>query len=417
MEILSIGEKIKRARIYKNCTLKELCGEKISISKMSCIENDKIKPEKWIIEFIAKKLDMDEAYLNEGVSEQILNNMTALREKNSNYEEDMLYNIEYANEYMCFDLAFELTHRLFNYYVKNEEVEKIQELIYRYYDICDKSGDDNNQVLYYKDMANYFFISEEYGQAITYYYNLSILLEKQDNFQEELFTYIKFREVACQIALKNYKEAKQISSKFEKNVKKISDDIEKAEMYNMLAIIALESGTDKFKAYEKLVYEHYGNDYDGKANSMYNYSVVMFELGMYEDAVRYIKDGLDIHSQKDKGKYVNYMLLCLGELVKNDILDFAQQVCDEALNDAINLDNVKLIEKAYFYKAIILQKKDNVISAEMYMNLSIDALSKFGTRQQKYERYMEMGKMYHSFGQLNDSLRCFTIALSLEKKM
>ena len=39
MEILSTGEKIKRARIYKGITLKELCGEEISISKMSCIEN------------------------------------------------------------------------------------------------------------------------------------------------------------------------------------------------------------------------------------------------------------------------------------------------------------------------------------------------------------------------------------------
>jgi len=45
MEILSTGEKIKRARIYKRITLKELCGEEISISKMSCIENGKIKAD------------------------------------------------------------------------------------------------------------------------------------------------------------------------------------------------------------------------------------------------------------------------------------------------------------------------------------------------------------------------------------
>jgi transcriptional regulator with XRE-family HTH domain len=32
MEILSIGEKIKRARIYRNMTLKEVCGENISPS-------------------------------------------------------------------------------------------------------------------------------------------------------------------------------------------------------------------------------------------------------------------------------------------------------------------------------------------------------------------------------------------------
>ena len=46
MEILSTGEKIKRSRIYKGVTLKELCANEISISKMSCIENGKVKADK-----------------------------------------------------------------------------------------------------------------------------------------------------------------------------------------------------------------------------------------------------------------------------------------------------------------------------------------------------------------------------------
>ena len=45
MEILSTGEKIKRARVYQGITLKELCSDEISISKMSCIENGKIKAD------------------------------------------------------------------------------------------------------------------------------------------------------------------------------------------------------------------------------------------------------------------------------------------------------------------------------------------------------------------------------------
>lgn len=417
MEILSIGEKIKRARIYKNCTLKELCEDKISISKMSCIENDKIKPEQWIIEFISKKLDIDEIYLNEGVREQIYNNMTALNNNNDNYEEDMLYNLEYALEYQCFDLAFELMHRLFNYYLKNENIDKIQGIIYKYYDICDKSGEEHNQILYYKDMASYFFVNKEYGQAITYYYNLSNVLQKQASYDKEFFIYIKFREVACHLALKNYNEAYQIASQYEKNINIISKDADKAEMYNMLAIIALLNQSDKFKGYERLVYEYYGTDDNGKAIAMYNYASVMFVLNLGKEAIKYIEDGLEVHNKEDKHKYVKYMLLCICELMRNNNLDIAQQVCDKALNDAINLNDIKLIERAYFCKAVILQKKGDALSAEVYMNLSMDALSKFGNRQQRYERYMEMGKMYHSLGQLSDSIRCFTIALSLEKKM
>ncbi|MGL5765476.1 MAG: helix-turn-helix domain-containing protein, partial [Sarcina sp.] len=63
MNFLSTGEKIKRARIYKGITLKELCQNDISISKMSCIENDKIKADAWILEMVAKRLDLDLNYL------------------------------------------------------------------------------------------------------------------------------------------------------------------------------------------------------------------------------------------------------------------------------------------------------------------------------------------------------------------
>ena len=63
MEILSTGEKIKRARVYNGITLKELCGDKISISKMSCIENGKVKPDEDILRYIADIIKLDYDYL------------------------------------------------------------------------------------------------------------------------------------------------------------------------------------------------------------------------------------------------------------------------------------------------------------------------------------------------------------------
>ena len=63
MDFLSTGEKIKRARIYKGLTLKQLCEDDISISRMSCIENGKVKADKWVLELVAKRLDLDLEYL------------------------------------------------------------------------------------------------------------------------------------------------------------------------------------------------------------------------------------------------------------------------------------------------------------------------------------------------------------------
>ena len=120
MEILSTGEKIKRCRVYKGITLKELCGDKISISKMSCIENGKIKADKESLKYIAEKLEVDYEYLVRDVYEQIKYNIEDI--KSSDYSIDKLeeiinYNLEYSFKYQFNDLSLDLTHTLFQLYI------------------------------------------------------------------------------------------------------------------------------------------------------------------------------------------------------------------------------------------------------------------------------------------------------------
>ena len=86
MEILSTGEKIKRARIYKRITLKELCGEEISISKMSCIENGKIKADDECLKYISDKLQIDYSYLVQDVYEQIKDNIKSVKKSKHSLE-------------------------------------------------------------------------------------------------------------------------------------------------------------------------------------------------------------------------------------------------------------------------------------------------------------------------------------------
>lgn len=124
MEILSTGEKIKRARVYQGITLKELCGDKVSISKMSCIENGKIKADKDILEYISKKLGLDYDYLVRDVEEQIISNLQLInRDLVPDEEIDNVinHNLNYALEYSYNNLAFELIHKLFSHYVKKNK--------------------------------------------------------------------------------------------------------------------------------------------------------------------------------------------------------------------------------------------------------------------------------------------------------
>ncbi|KZL89779.1 helix-turn-helix domain-containing protein [Clostridium magnum] len=155
MEILSTGEKIKRARIYKGYTLKDLCEEKISVSKMSCIENDKIKPEEWILDFIAEKLQIDSRYLKQDIRDQVIKNVKDIeKHRNSNkYEDSLEYNLAFIEEYSYYDISFDIMHLLFNYYLDENKIEKIQLVMSKYYDYLQKCFSEERAATYYMDIA------------------------------------------------------------------------------------------------------------------------------------------------------------------------------------------------------------------------------------------------------------------------
>lgn len=143
----------------------------------------------------------------------------------------------------------------------------------------------------------------------------------------------------------------------------------------------------------------------------------MFSIGDTEKALEYIKKAIDMYPNDNKNNLVKFTLLCAEELIQNYILEDAMDLIDNALNCAIKLDNIRFIERSYYLKAMLLKQKGSLASAEMYMNLALDSLTKFGNKKQLCDRYMNMGELYHEIGSLKESLKYFTLAISLQKKL
>ena len=428
MEILSTGEKIKRTRIYKGYTLKDMCDDKISVSKMSCIENNKVLAEPWILEFISEKLDLNVEYLNENVKEQVEENTKVLKDnvmngkditdaKNDDFEAKVSYNLAFAEKYNYYDLAIELIHMLFNFYLDKRDFEKTQSITFKYYDLYLKTSIEDNQLNYYIDIARHLYIKEEYLQASTYYCNVLKRLMNNEIPNYKKLILVTYNEAACNIKLKNYERGYEVGIRLLDLVEHVDTEFEAAEIYHMLAMLSIRMDNSKFEEYEKKSYELYKDNDSSKALAIYNYGSTMFDCNMKDRAVEYMKKGLNCYPRDDKIGLVRFMLDIVNELIKNDVLELAQAVSDEVLNYAINLDDIKLIEKSYYYKAIIINRQGHSASAEMYMNLSLDSLLKFGEKQEIYARYLEMGSMYHKLGNVADSIKYFSFALQLEKKM
>ena len=418
MEILSTGEKIKRARVYQGITLKELCGNKVSISKMSCIENGKIKADKDILEYISDKLNLDYEYLVRDVKDQIISNLEVINNGgvlDEEMDKVINHNLNYALEYSYNDLAFELVHKLFSYYVKKNKVENIQLIISQYYDLYQKNNTRENTITYYIDMATFFYSIKDFNEAINYYTRARKLLNSEKNFDKSIYAYICYREGKCYEKIGLLDESYKILKEAVKYIDHINNFLEKGDIYHCFATVCIKLKKNDTEKYLSLAYEYKKSDPITLAISKGKNAKSYFYVGNAERAIEEIKEGIDIFPSEDEKNYVIFLNSCIRTLYENKEYDIAYEITDKALNSAINSNDIVLIEEAYYLNGMILQKKNMYIQAEMYMNLSLDSLFKFANKEKRYERYLEMGEMYYKLGEIKDSLKYFTLAMKLEK--
>lgn len=418
MEILSTGEKIKRARVYQGITLKELCGNKVSISKMSCIENGKIKADKDILEYIADKLSLDYSYLVKDVEEQINANLELIRSNNvseSDISDVIEHNLNYALEYSYNELAFELIHLLFNYYVKENKIENIQLIVSQYYDLYQKNNTKENTITYYFDMATFFYRIKEYNEAINYYSRARDLIKDDGDFDKVKYAYTCYREGKCYEKLGNIEDSYKVLEEAMLFIDFINDELDKGDIYHSFANACIKLKKNDIEKYMELSYKYKKDNPMILAISKGKNGESYFYVNEREKAIKEILEGIELFPIDDKKKYVRFLNKSINTLYENGEYDIAYDITDKALNSAIDTDDILLIEQAYYLKGMILQMKGLYVEAEMYMNLSLDSLFKFANKEKRYERYLDMAAMYYKLGEVKDSLKYFTLAMKLEK--
>jgi len=417
MDILSTGEKIRRARIMKGCTLKDICKDRISVSKLSCIEKGKMPAKIKELEFIAQELDLPLEYLVQTEEEQLENVIRELEgiEDPDRKIELLETNLLYAEENGLKSCAFRLGHLLFNNYIQKDEKDRIQRMIPRYYELWKKSGLKEGDLIFCRDMAGFLFSAGEYGQAAGYYRSLGKVSKKHRKL--DAVAYAASCEAACHMKLGKYEQAYDAAVSLKEIVDRMKAGLEKAEAYKMLAMLSLRKANDKFAWYERKAYEFYDENLEYKAEAMYDFASIMFDVAMKENATEYVKNALVLYPAKSQQDHAEFMLKCIEELVENDVHEPAKEKCDQALNLAIKTGNLRHLEKAYYLKARVLEREGDSGSAEIYYNLSLDTLLKFGTNSDLQKKYMQVGEMYHRMGNTQEALRNLDFAIKMERRI
>lgn len=419
MEILSTGEKIKRARVYKDITLKELCEDKISISKMSCIENSKIKADESILKYIANKLSVDYSYLVRDVHEEIIVNIGLINNNSILQEEveDVLnHNIYYALAYEYYDLAFELMHKLFLYYIEHNKIENIQLITSQYYDLYQKNNTEESTIQYYRDMATFFLSMGEFNEVINYYNRIREIIIVGGIKDKSVYAYISYNQSVAYEKLNMLEESYNVLSESIKYIHSIEDDVDKGEIYHCFASLSIVLGKDDANIYKDLAYKYQKDNVMALAISKGKNGECYFCVGEREKAIKEILDGIQTFPVHNEERYVKFLNECINTLYENKEYDKAYELIETAIDMSINTKVNELMEEAYYLKGMILQKKGMYVQAEVYMNLSLDFIFKCGTKEKMYNRYLNMAELYYNLNEPKDSLKYFTLAMKLQEE-
>ena len=416
MNFLSTGEKIKRARIYKGITLKELCQKDISISKMSCIENDKIKADEWILEMVSTRLDLDVKYLLYDDIMELENSIKIYEDKDELLDIDFLdikERIDYClvKEYKSVALSF--IHILFSEYTKRRKFGEINKLINLYSEFNNLY--EAQEQLYYEDLAKYFLVRRNYSDAITYF----------NRTRNHIFNYTISSKMNCYIENSillsisyylndQYNESEELLEELLYLEDKIKSQEQIVLVNGLLAVIKKHLNKE-YLSYKKLF-----DSYADKSSLKYSkINIMMARLyiveGQKDEAISIIKNTTDNVNKDDIYSYIELIISIVKILLDAKEIEKAKMYCEAVLDLSIKLDNHFLIEKSYLYKARLDRAERNLIPWEMNMNLATDVLIKFATVEEKRERYIEMAEMYHVIGEIRESLKYLTLAMNLEK--
>ncbi|WP_069651097.1 helix-turn-helix domain-containing protein, partial [Caloranaerobacter ferrireducens] len=391
MQILTLGEKIRKLRKEKNMSLRELGGDYVSKAQLSYIENGKASPSIELLKYLAQRLDVDLEYLLATEKDQVkrycrlwleemkvhvnLNNISdaeKMYKKIDKYaqkydlteilaENNLLMAKAYINVKL-YDDALSNIQKSFYYYSKISNIEKVIEAIIKEGNIYTLKG-------------LYEIALNKYRQAYTFYSQLPIKnLELESNILYNIST--------CYHILKDKKNAK----KYAEEVLRIDNQLKDAKRYaqsllkyasTLILNEEYAKAEEVLKKANKLLKKQ--EDKKTKAFIENNFGCIYLESGEYEKAYKHLMEAKQIKEEMNLDElpttlfelYKYYLKIGEEEKALKQLESAIEFSIERKLKDYIvkGLDYYieYLVNKKSYEKAIVKIKEQISILEKMEM--------------------------------------------------
>ena len=405
MNILSLGEKIKKLRKEKNMTLKELAGDRITAAQISHIERDKSHTSYELLDYLAKRLEVSTDYLletKEMQSKKIIDNLVLQSEiciKNNDLDEaEIQINkaLEICKEYNLNDSYGKCNFLLANINLKRFEYDKAIVSFERALFFFIKNNDKKNIFKCYRDIGCIYIQEKFYKGAISHFnFAEEILIEINEedlNLYKDLYSNM----ADCYMKLNKPDKALGYISKIN-DIEKNNSVKEEADMIVLKARSLFDMGQyEESKEYFRKALELLEKEEDrNKLAKVYlTISDVYQNIGDIDKVLEYSQKAYDIKKNDEDQYMIEGLFKMIYSYIENKEYDLARKYCKLTLAYSI-----KSKDKLNEYKALklysnIYKEQEQLDLAIEFLNKCINIVSTLENQKLLASLYIELGDLY-----------------------
>ena len=427
MNILSLGEKIKKLRKEKNMTLKELAGDRITAAQISHIERDKSHTSYELLEYLSERLDVSIDYLletKEMQSKKITDNLILQseiyikRDALDEAEKEIHEIIEICEEYGLSENYGKCNYLLGDIYLKRKDGATANFYFEKALFYFIKNDDKKRIFQCYMNIANIYFDEEFYQVSLTNYYFAKDILEEINIDDPDTYKELYSKISKCYMKLNDSEK----SLEFIEKIGNIDNDYSPEQEIELLVLKAKKllaegeyvKSKDYFAKALKIIEKEENKD---KLAQIYlTVGSIYAEMGDNEKFLEYSEKVYEIKKNDTDEYMMNSLYNLIQSYIDTDDFEMAKKYSKLALAAAIkNKSKYDEYKALKYYCDIYKYKGETDISIE-YLIKCIEIVSKLDEEKILGNLYIELGQLYSGISKEKE-LECYQKGITIFKDL
>lgn len=406
MEILSLGQKIKKLRKEKNLTLKELAGNRITAAQISHIERDKSYPSQDLLEYFSEKLETSIDYFlesKESQAKKIASSIILKSEvlfKTEKYQEAKRELSTILNLCTSYDISHECAKANFIYglvYLVEKEYKKATSMMEKALVLYIKNEDPKGIIKSYLELGKLYILGDFYLPASNMLHQAEAMIPELEINDIELEKSIYINLSYAYMKNNQNKEAIKYAHKAESIAEKVGDLKNRGNGFFIMGNSYLQNYQyDNAQKYFHMAIKCFEkeNKIFEKAKSQMLLAKVYLNLKSYSSAKEHIEQAYILKKEFKDSQYIEILMMYCELLINDENFELALEYIREALYLSTKEQNKKMEPLVMRKYANLLYQSGNVDEATVSFNKCAEMLQKTGNKKELASTYFDIAKTY-----------------------